>query len=300
MSCILPFQDWQPNVEGIFDIPAETYHSAPGVSQSMLKHIEPTPAHLVHYLTKPRKVTPEMMLGTLTHAKILEPDKPLPRIAIIPKQYPAPADCSAVKQKKAQPGDLLDWHGSATYCKEWVKSQIRAGNIIQSGEEAETLDRMVGGLSKHPEVQRILNGAQTEVSLFRNQAGLFRKHRIDIVPAGNFLADIKSTDSADDGTFSKYLETKDWAAQAADYLDGWNQLNPDDLRRDFVYIVVERSTGFAAVRYLKQRALEFGARVNARRLAIARECYAMNHFPSYPEEMQEADVTDWAAKGVGL
>lgn len=297
---ILPFKDWIPSVEGMFDLPAETYHSAPGVSQSMLKHIEPTPAHLVHYLTKPRKVSPEMMLGTLTHARILEPHKPLPRIAIIPKQYPAPADCSAVKQKKAQPGDMLDWHGSSTYCKEWIKSQIRAGNIIQSGEEAETLDRMVNGLAKHPTVQGILDGAQTEVSLFRDKAGLFRKHRIDIVAAGNCLADIKSTDSADEATFRKYLETKNWAAQAADYLDGWNQLNPHDQRSEFVYIVVERETGFVGVYYLSRRALDYGARVNARRLAIARECYLTNSFPAYREEPIEADVTDWAAKGVGL
>jgi exodeoxyribonuclease VIII len=266
----------------------------------MLRHIEPTPAHLVHYLSQKREVTPEMMLGTLVHARILEPHKPLPRIAIKPEKYPAPADCSAVKQKKAQPGDLLDWHGSSTYCKQWIKDQANAGNIVLSEAEAETLNRMVDGVAKHPRVIDILDGAQTEVSIFRQQGSLFRKHRLDIVTRYNFLADVKSTDDASPEAFAKNLVAKDWAAQAADYLDAWNQMNPDDPRVGFVFIVVERETGLTALYYLTERALDYGRTVNKRRLAIASECYATNSFPGFPEEIQAGDIEDWAARKAGL
>src|ERR1043165_8519081 len=54
-----------PNTEGIFeDLPAHVYHAAPGVSNSMLKNMEP-PARLPVYLAEKREPTAAQIIGTL-------------------------------------------------------------------------------------------------------------------------------------------------------------------------------------------------------------------------------------------
>src|SRR5262245_18332895 len=76
---------WQPHTPGVFyDLPAETYHEAPGVSASMLRHMRPTPAHLQAYLQEKPEPTPAIILGTLVHHIILEPNRPFPQLAIKP------------------------------------------------------------------------------------------------------------------------------------------------------------------------------------------------------------------------
>src|SRR5580698_5346016 len=97
------------NTEGLFaGLPAEQYHKAPGLSHSMLKSMNP-PARLPVYLTEKREPTVDMIMGTLVHQAILEPNAPWPQIAVKPETYP---------DKKT--GEAKPWHGGATYCKEWV------------------------------------------------------------------------------------------------------------------------------------------------------------------------------------
>ena len=55
-------------------LPAQTYHAAPGVSQSILPAMAPPPAHLRAYLDEEFEQTTAMSLGTLAHTLILEPD----------------------------------------------------------------------------------------------------------------------------------------------------------------------------------------------------------------------------------
>ena len=60
----------------LYDLPAERYHRAPGVSNSMLKHLARSPAHLQEYLQHPTEQTRDMLMGSVVHQLLLEPDKP--------------------------------------------------------------------------------------------------------------------------------------------------------------------------------------------------------------------------------
>lgn len=75
---------------GVFrGLPASDYHSRPGASPSKLRHFHgTTPAHAKLVIDTPVEPTPGMILGTLAHAAALEPDKPLPGIVMVPKEYP--------------------------------------------------------------------------------------------------------------------------------------------------------------------------------------------------------------------
>ena len=65
---------------GIYpDLDARDYHALPGASASRLRKLwQSTPGHLKAEMDAPRENTPALKLGTLAHAVILEPDKPLP------------------------------------------------------------------------------------------------------------------------------------------------------------------------------------------------------------------------------
>lgn len=78
-----------PLIGVVRGLDSATYHAIPGASPSkLMKFHGTTPAHAKVALDTPIKPSPEMILGTLAHAAVLEPDKPLPRIVMVPKEYP--------------------------------------------------------------------------------------------------------------------------------------------------------------------------------------------------------------------
>src|SRR5579871_516069 len=65
-----------PDTEGVWlDLPAKTYHAAPGVSQSTLKRFGEAGSPLHFKTQKPKLASPDMQFGTVCHTAILEPAK---------------------------------------------------------------------------------------------------------------------------------------------------------------------------------------------------------------------------------
>jgi hypothetical protein len=289
------------NTEGVFlDVPAEVYHSAPGFSHSMAKAMHPTPAHLQAYLKQKREPTAAMIIGTLVHAKVLEPEKPLPKIVVPPATYPAPADCSAVKQKKAQPGDPLDWHGSATYCKTWVKEQKAAGNIILTQAEFDTVNGCVASIARHPVCKQIFARGKSEISIFRNfnyGGTVLRKSRLDFLPEGNTLADIKTCEDASPKAFAETVFYNRYHSQGAWYLDMINDTDGMEKKECFVIVAVEKKPPYlVAVYNLDPKAIGQGRKLNIDNLAQYINCARDNNWPGYPEAVTELDLPHYAYK----
>ena len=203
---VTPIDLWEENTEGAFQIPAAKYFAAPGVSNSMLKHLRPTPAHLVAYLSEPRDPSPEMILGTLTHQLILTPEQPLPNLAVKPR----------------------DMKFTTTEGKAWRTQAEAGGKTIITSTDYDALYGMTKSVSRHPFAAEALGeGSLAEVSLFSRSGGLsrtMRKARLDIVPAGNCLGDVKTTTDASPSHFAKQMIEFGYACQAAHYLDLWNDL----------------------------------------------------------------------------
>lgn len=281
-------------------IPAEVYHAVPGVSHSMLCHMDP-PARLPVYLTQPREETPEMILGTLGHAMILEPDKPLPRIVVQPETYPAQADSSAVKQKKASVGDPLPWHNGAHYCKRWHAEARESGLIVLTQDRMESLHGMVQSVSRHNGAAALLANCETEVSVFHPivHNGITRcvmRARMDIVPSGNALADVKTCDDASPEEFARKL-ADGYATQASHYLDLWNEAEPNDRKDAFVFIAVERRPPYLVACYVVgERTLSWARDINARRLRDYIECAESRNWRGFPGGYNPLDAPLWALR----
>lgn len=299
-----PGSEWQDGAQGVFmGFDAEKYHKAYGVSHSMLRNMEP-PARLPAYLTEPRVVTADMVLGTLTHHLILEPEKPLPKIVVQPDTYPAQPDSTAVKQKKASVGDPIDWHNGAKYCKRWHAEAKEAGLIVLTSDRMDSLRGMVKSVSVHPGARSLLTNCETEVSVFLNWEhhgrAVLRKGRMDVLPINsNALADVKTCEDASTEEFAKKIE-EGYATQAAYYLDLWNEAMPNDQREAFVFIAVERKPPYlVACYYVNPTDIAIARRLNQARLTRYLECSKTNVWPGFSDGFQELSMTSWARRRMG-
>lgn len=271
--------NWEPNVEGAFlALPAATYHKAPGVSHSMLRHFRPTPAHLQAYLQEPHEPSAAMILGTLVHQMVLEPERPLPQIAL-----------------KTDEINLRTKEGKA-----WKAEQEAAGRLILGTDAHDSLIGMVRSVSRHPRARELLSDGTSEVSLFGNITlgdTLLRKARLDFIPEANVLADIKTLDDASPSAFAKKLYEDGYATQAAYYLDLWNDLNPDTPREGFVFLAVERRKPYLTATYLVHPdAIAWGRKQNHDTLARYLGCVRENQWPGYPEQFVPLNLPDWAIR----
>ncbi len=276
---ITPTGLWSENTEGAFRIAPSTYFAAPGVSNSMLKRLRPTPAHLVAYLKEPRDPSPEMILGTLTHTLILTPDETLPNLAIKPR----------------------DMKFTTIEGKAWRAEAEAANKTIISSADYDALHGMTKSVSLHPFAQEALGeGSLPEVSIFCRTGGegrTIRKARMDVVPSGNCLADVKTTGDASPAAFAKAMIEFGYACQAAHYLDLWNRLFPEDTRNEFVFWVVEKTPPYlCACYFIGADSLAWAREVNAARLATYDGCVETGRWPGYPEGPQQIEIPKWAFK----
>jgi hypothetical protein len=278
--------NWKPNTEGIFyDLPAETYHQAPGVSHTMLKAMHPTPAHLEAYLREKFEPTAAMMLGTLTHTFLLGGDT-LPRLAVKPE----------------------DMKFSTKEGKAWKAQQLKEGKLIVSTPEYDSLIGMVSSIGGNEDCKQILGSTcRTEVSAFKNfnRGGTcLRKCRYDIVPEGNALTDIKTSINASPEAFAKDLLPvsaggKGYGTQAAYYLDIWNDSvsKMSEQKTCFVFIVVEKTAPYLVAIYnVYPRALGKCRTWNIERLSQYIFCKSTGVFPGYHAGIQEIDLPEWFYK----
>jgi hypothetical protein len=272
-------------------MPAEAYHHASGVSNSMLKRMDPTPAHFKAAQAEPFEVTPAMIMGTLTHAMVLEPDKPLPKVALVPDAY---IDAKGVEKP---------WTFASNTCKDWRKAQEAEGRLILTATQRQSVIGMVASIAAHPVASNIIATASMEVSLFACNPkfeALFGadnpllKARLDIAPEGNFLADVKTCEDAGED-FSKTIFTFGYYMQAAFYIDLWNILHPHDPKTHFVFIAVEKSAPYAVrVVRLSQRCIEAGRGTYLQRLTRYVECTQSGQWPGYSTDIEEVDIPAWA------
>lgn len=264
-----------PNTEGVFEnLPAETYHAAPGLSHSMCKHLEP-PARLPVYMKEKREPTAAMIMGTLVHQRILEPEKPMPRIAVKPD----------------------DMKFSTTVGKAWRDEQEKAGKLILKQEEWDMLGGCIESVSTHPTCKQIFEKGRSELSAFLKRGDVLTKFRMDFVPLGNALVDIKTTRGgcADKEEFSKILYDERYYTQASWYLDGWNTLNPHDKKEFFSFVVVEKVPPYlVSIFVVDDESMALGRKHNERDLESYSKCVRENHWPGFDEMPQRVGVPKYA------
>lgn len=261
----------QGKLHGLFeDLPPEIYHQSPGLSQSQVKRLEVTPAHLQAYLRKERK---KEITGTLTHMRTFEPDR-FDRIVV-----PIPG------------------HRGSTSVKEAIKQAEADGKFVCSPADYEQVCRMVEAVREHPEAKLYIEGGLSEASAYwtDEEFGEPLRCRFDkIHPEAGIVVDLKYfsplTIKAVQGQI--YREKYHW--QGGWYLDGASAV----LKRQigtFCNIFVEEVDPFGVrVGFLSEADLELARAEYRPLIAKYQKCRKENHWPCYPEEPVNFGLSHYA------
>jgi hypothetical protein len=264
-----------------FNIPASDYHQAPGVSNSMLKQLSRSPAHLVEYLAHPPEQTPAMLMGSILHQMVLEPELP--------------------EFWRVKPSGM---DGRSKAGREWMESGGSAP--VVSWDDYQRIRGMVSSVSSHNTAQLALGMGNAEVSVFtRFDLGgvVDRKCRIDFVNDAGSLIDIKTTEDARPEAFARTAWNLKYHMQAAYYLDCWNAARPegDAEKTNFVFVAVEKDPPYAVAVYdLSPDAISQGRSEYIKLLQLYMECRDTNTWPAYPPEVQTLDLPRWAKQRENL
>ena len=256
----------------IHNMEAKDYYAAPGLSNSQMKHLYPTPAHFLYAkeleaADPDRPTTVDMMMGTLCHLFALEPGATLPGVAIRP-----PGLVFNTKEGKA-----------------WRDDPIRKGVTIMHQDEHDIATAMAKAVCRHPKASRLLRRGHTEVSYFRTRdtecGPLLLKARIDFVPDGEkCLVDIKTAKSAVPEIWGAFAARARYHCQNVHYLDMHNTLVPDDPRDELLFFVVEKTPPHLVACYtLSPMFLEVARRVLDQDMETYARCATSGVWPGYSE-----------------
>lgn len=269
---------------GIFDLPMPDYLAERGVSQSMLKLLAKSPAHLKHSIEHPEPETVDQKIGTVTHVAVFEPDRLESCCHVKPANY-----------QDAKTGDWKKWNGNATACKDWLAA--RQDRPIVSQDDYTRILGIRDSVFRHPAAALALNTAgKAEQSLFVEdpETGLQLKCRADFL-TGNADVDLKTCQDASPAGFAKAVANFGYDIQAAMTLDicGFLGLRVEHV----IFIAAEKEPPFAVGVYeLDARALEVGRNKYRRLLAKYFECVTSEKWPAYSSNIEYLSLPAWAEK----
>lgn len=265
---------------GVFhDMLEQEYRMQSAIAGSDGKHILPpkTPAHYAAHMageTK-REQTKAMLLGTMSHLAVLEPDK---------------LDTAFVE--KPEGIDFRTKEG-----KEWRAS---AGDRpVLDADEARAVRGIRDSIAAHDAAKGLLAGCDSEVAMFaEHRTGLWIKGRVDALKVESdneaVIVDVKTTSAgADYGTFSRQAASLNYHVSAAWYchLAGLNGLPP----ARFYWIAVEVAPPYAVAVYeIHPDALDLGVGMMNDALELIARCEDVGYWPAYEPEAQTLNLPAWA------
>lgn len=262
---------------GIFTLDEKTYRAEHGVSQTDLKILRQSPAHLKYQRENPKEPTPAMIRGTLEHYLVLEP-------SLFARSFWTKPETYGPDKKK--------WHGGAKECKEWAAKH--SDRPVISDADEEMLLGMADSIRNHPSATAALLQGEPERCLFWEDAdtGLQCKCRTDWL-SGNAIVDVKGCQDASPAVFAKNIANMGYDIQAAFNLEGARACGLG--KECFIFIAVEWDAPHAVGVYqLGETSLASGEVKFRRLLEVYQECVSKDVWPAYSDDVQVIEVPAWA------
>jgi exodeoxyribonuclease VIII len=244
------------------------YNDIIALNYSSAKELLKSPAHYKAYLDTPRKDTPAMRLGRLTHMALFEPAK-----------YNASVKVGPDVDKRTK-----EW-------KDFIAS-VPEGAEIASPDEYEVIDDVV--TSAEEGLKRLgLDGNdwQTEKAFTAEVNGITIKGRPDLVTnigGVPVCLDLKTTEDAGPWSFSSDVNSYKYHMQAAFYMRLTGA-------KRFIILAVEKKPPFAYRLYeLDEAAIAEGQRLMDEAVALYSVCLKINNWPSYPSDLTPLSLPKYA------
>lgn len=234
-----------------------------------------SPAHAKYDRENPRDPTPAMLMGTLVHARVLEPLTVADRFVV---------EIEGInKRTKDGKAEYAQWEASV------------AGKTIVPRD---TWDRSIltaQAIASHPAVRLLMSAGQAEVSLFWEHPlyGIPCKCRPDFLRDDLTIIDLKTTADASPEAFARTCARLNYHAGHAHYSDGVTATLGKP--RSFILIAAEPEPPYGVAVYeLDAEAIEAGARIMDRAALAWRAADEANWRPAYPNTIQPLALPRWA------
>lgn len=209
------------------------YHSADGLSKSMMDYLKKSPAHLKYAMeNREEKQNENFVLGSLLHTLLLEPNKFDEEYLIMP------AIDRRTKQGKEMYEEFLEKCGERQTIsqEQYDLANIWAEKILQ-----------------HPKAKEYFaKKSINEVSIFwtdKNTGELCKARPDKIILETDCIVDLKTAVSAQQDDFQRKAFDLGYHRQAYWFAEAYKQQYGKDLK-EFVFIVVEKTPPYNVVVYV--------------------------------------------------
>lgn len=254
----------------VLNMPNAAYHAYAGISKSGLDLIARSPAHYAY--RSPSEPTRAMVIGSATHAAILEPE-------VFAKQY------MLLK-------DVTDRRSSAY--KQAVE-QFGADNVL-TGDEADAVAGMQAALQLNPSAKQRLDApGWCEVACFATDpiTGVLVKCKFDKLLKDLRSVDLKTTQDLRD--FAKSVANYRYHVQQAFYSDVFEWSTGKQLK-GFEFLAVEKDAPNASrILLLDTPSVEYGRKLYREALDVYAECLRNDNWPMPPGDAEYVTLPYWAA-----
>lgn len=265
-------------LEGVYTMPAETYHGRPELSSSgARKIVNECPARFWFDRNNPPEPSTALDVGSAAHEWLLEGETWPQRHGVLPESHDA-----RTKDGKQQIEDIR-----------------AAGKRPLKWGEFETIKAMVKALRDHPFAGAAFRNGKPEQSLFwaDDESGIRCRARLDWKPnTGWIFPDYKTTRSADPDYMRKAMFDLGYHQQADWYLSGIRALGICD-KPQFLLVCQEKEPPFIVTCIVPHPdALAWAALQNRKARHVFAECIRTGHWPGYTDDILTLDIPAWASK----
>ncbi len=264
-------------------LPNNIYHASEGVSSSILKKfLTQTPAKIYYdKLHDEHKQTDAMILGTVTHSLVLEPENFDQDFFVMPELK------LTTKAGRLERDRLLENNKNKTVIKKDI---------------FETAKKMSDAVLSHPTAAKLLKGCIVEQSIYwEYNDEIIHKCRPDALKPGvPIIIDLKTTADASYSFFSKEIVKRNYHLSAAMYLEGCN--DNDDLKKcigvdkfkNFIFICVENTPPYQVAIYsLSDSFLRHGVDLYDTAGYLYKLAQCADDWPTYTHEIREIEPPKW-------
>ena len=253
------------------------YHASPALSKSDLDLIAKSPAHYIAAKGVHREQTPALLLGSVVHKLVLEPEDFANEYII------APVCDKRTKEGKQRWSEFLEQAESLT-----VIEQALYDNAAE----------IAAAVKAHPVAAKLLQGERAELSYFWERDGIECKCRPDYLRTDIKTAvDFKTTQCSAPDKFTKSAYDYRYHVQAAWYLDGLRACGVDV--EHFIFIAVETKEPYTVMCYAADDLMiQLGRMTASSDFETYKNAVVTENWHGYEEipEIHSLSLPDWVAR----
>ncbi len=254
-------------------MPSNLYHADSATSAGDCEKVHKQGVYGLRYeKANPKKPTPDMLLGTLTHTLVLEPDEFAKQFILIPKldqRSPKNRELKGALEKKAFEENL----------------------VIIDQKQYDHANAMAKSVRAHPLVQQNMKQGFPEVSYFWEKDGHKLKARPDWVN-GKYWMDLKTAKDATRQGFIRACADGGYHRRASFYID-CAKFHGDDV--DYVYVLVHKTPPYQVGIYtIPAKHLDVGRTQYTNALIDLKDYNPGDDVYGYSNIIQSVDMPDYA------